>query len=279
MAEEPAGAPLLDLRLLLPCLAAWALGAWALSWSGAVRAQVATLALLLVLGLWVGGVRYRGRHARASWRRDGPAVLGLALVAAGLVLGSSAVHEATRRVGPVDRLVAERAMVRAEGVVLTEPIVRAGRASGDEGSPAPDQVLLRVRLESVTARGVTTRVRAPVLVRAGQPWGEVGWHDRIALTGRLAPAEPADPEIAVLSPRGPPRPLGERSPVRAAAEHLRSGMREAMEPLPADARGLLPALVIGDTSMTPQDLTDDMLLVGMSHLSAVSGAIVPQGLY
>ncbi|WP_068422218.1 ComEC/Rec2 family competence protein [Janibacter terrae] len=274
MAEEPAGAPLLDLRLLLPCLAAWALGAWALSWSGAVRAQVATLALLLVLGLWVGGVRYRGRHARASWRRDGPAVLGLALVAAGLVLGSSAVHEATRRVGPVDRLVAERAMVRAEGVVLTEPIVRAGRASGDEGSPAPDQVLLRVRLESVTARGVTTRVRAPVFVRAGQPWGEVGWHDRIALTGRLAPAEPADPEIAVLSPRGPPRPLGERSPVRAAAEHLRSGMREAMEPLPADARGLLPALVIGDTSMTPQDLTDDMLLVGMSHLSAVSGSNV-----
>ena len=277
-AGQPATAqrppPALDLRLLVPCLSAWALGAWALSWPGSTRAVGAGLAAGLVGLLWLGGVRYRGRHAAPSWRRDGPAVLGLTCVASVLVLGASAAHEATRHVGPIDDLVAERAMVRAQGVVLTEPIVRAGRPSGDEGSAAAPRVLLRVRLESVTARGVTTRVRAPVFVRAQQPWDEVGWHDRIELTGRLAPAEPQDPEVALLSPRGPPQPVGERSPVRAAAEHLRAGMREAMEPLPADARGLLPALVIGDTSMTPQDLTDDMLLVGMSHLSAVSGSNV-----
>ncbi|WP_415830856.1 ComEC/Rec2 family competence protein, partial [Janibacter anophelis] len=51
-------------------------------------------------------------------------------------------------------------------------------------------------------------------------------------------------------------------------------MRDAVQPLPADARGLLPALVIGDTSLTPQELTDDMLVTGMSHLSAVSGSNV-----
>lgn len=264
----------LDLRLLLPCLFAWGIGARALSWSGSARAHGAAAAILLLALLWLAGVRYRSRHARVSWRRDGPGVLALTLVATVLVLGASAIHEATRTVGPIEDLVAQRAMVRAHGVVLTEPILRTDRRSRDEGSRASTQVLLRVRLTSVTARGVTTGVNAPVFIRAQQDWAAARWHDRIVLSGRLSPADPADPEVAVLSPRGPPRPVGERSAVRGAAEHLRTGMRHAMEPLPAQARGLLPALVIGDTSLTPQDLTDDMLVTGMSHLSAVSGSNV-----
>ncbi len=271
MAARP---PVLDLRLLVPCLTAWAVGARALAWPGETRAKGAALALLLLLLLVALGVRYRGRHARVSWRRDGPGVMALTLVAIGLVLGASAAHESTRRVGPVDELAGQDAMIRGEGVVLTEPIVRSGRPRGDEGGSPPQQVLLRVRLESVTARGVTTAVSAPLFVRADEAWTEVGWHDRITLSGRLAPAGPADPEVGVLSPRGPPVPVGERSMVRAAAEYLRTGMRRAVDPLPSDARALLPALVIGDTSMTPPELTDDMLVTGMSHLSAVSGSNV-----
>lgn len=243
--EEP---PVLDLRLLVPCLSAWATGAWALAWPGSLRLQGALAAVLLLGVLAVAGVRYRGRHARASWRRDGPMVLALTLVAVALALGASTAHESTRRVGPIDDLLAQGAMVRAEGVVLTEPVVRAGRASGDAGSgggggeagaagdEAPRQVLLRVRLVSVTARGVTTPVSAPVFIRGNESWADVGWRDWIALSGKLSPADPVDPEVAQLSPRGPPQALGERSLVRSAAEHLRSGKREAMQPLPADAR-------------------------------------------
>lgn len=275
MSREP---PVLDLRLLVPCLSAWALGAWALTWSGQHRAVGALCAVALLLVAIALGVRYRGRHARPSWRRDGPGAMALTLVAAGLVLGSSAIHEATRSVGPIDELAGQGAMIRAQGVVLTEPIVRAGRTGSDSGSDSgsdpPQQVLLRVRLETVTARGASTRVSAPVFVRAKEAWADVGWHDRISLSGKLSPADPADPEVAVLSPRGPPELVGERSMVRTAAEHLRSGMRAAVEPLPGDARALLPALVIGDTSLTPQELTDDMLVTGMSHLSAVSGSNV-----
>lgn len=272
--SSPAEPPPLDLRLLVPCLAAWAIGARALAWPGETRAAGAATATLLLAVLVAAGVRYRGRHARVSWRRDGPGVLALTLVATALVLAASAAHESTRRVGPVDELVTEGAMVRGEAVVLTEPIVRAGRASGDEGEPPPQQVLLRVRMESVTARGETTGVSAPLFVRADEEWTDIGWHDRITLSGKLSPVDPADPEVGALSPRGPPAPVGERSVVRRAAEYLRTGMREAVDPLPTDARALVPALVIGDTSMTPQELTDDMLVTGMSHLSAVSGSNV-----
>ena len=162
--REDAGPAVLDLRLLLPCLVAWAIGARALAWPGDLRAKGAATAVLLLLLLVASGVRYRGRHARVSWRRDGPGVLALTLVATALVLGASAAHESTRRLGPVDELVDERAMIRGEGVVLTEPIVRPGRASGDEGEAPPDQVILRVRLEEVTAR----------FVRADEEWTEVG---------------------------------------------------------------------------------------------------------
>ena len=271
MTTEPA----LDLRLLLPCLTAWAVGAWALSWTGGQRAFGAALALTALAGLVVAGVRYRGRHAQPSWRRDGPGVLALALVATTLVLGASAAHEARRQVGPVHELAERGAMVRAEGVVLMEPRPLRGRPTGDEGGESPEQVFLTIRLEEVTARGETSEVHAPVFVRGDGDFAELGWHDRVEVVGMLAPAEDrADPEVASLSPRGPPRRVGDRSWVLATAEHLRSGMRTAVDPLPSDARALLPALVIGDTSLTPQELTDDMLLTGMSHLSAVSGSNV-----
>lgn len=260
----------LDLRLLLPALVGWSLGAWALSWGTSARVGVAAAAAVAATAL-VAGTLHQPRHAEPSrrlrWGRGRPLV---ALVLAGiaLVLGASAAHESTRRAGPVPELAERGATVTAEAVVLTEPLPMRSRQGGEP------RVRLRLRLESVTARGQTSRVRAPVLVMAPGEWAAVGWHDRVTVSGRLRPADAGEEVIAVLTPRGSPEPVGSRSPVRAVAEHMRQGLREAVEPLPADAEGLLPALVIGDTSGTPQELTDDMLLVGMSHLSAVSGSNV-----
>ena len=58
------------------------------------------------------------------------------------------------------------------------------------------------------------------------------------------------------------------------ADVVRERFAEATDGLPADARGLLPGLVIGDTSRTPHDLDEAMLVTGMTHLSAVSGSNV-----
>lgn len=268
--DRAADARRLDLRLLVPALLAWAIGAWALGWPVRTRLVVAAVAALLGLLLVLGTV-HRARHAGDGWRSRasrGRPLLALTLLALALVLGASSGHDAARRAGPVPELADERASITAEAVVLTEPVrVR----SGFGGEP---RVRLRVRLEQVTARGETTPVRAPVLLMAPGEWARVGWHDRVRLSGRLAAAERGDEVVAHLSPRGPPEAVGDRSPVRAVAEHMRTELRGAVEPLPADAQGLLPALVIGDTSQTPPELSDDMLLVGMSHLSAVSGSNV-----
>ncbi|MFD4182496.1 ComEC/Rec2 family competence protein [Rhodococcus sp. NPDC058514] len=46
----------------------------------------------------------------------------------------------------------------------------------------------------------------------------------------------------------------------------------AQSALPPDAAGLLPGLVVGDTSALPGGVRDDFTAAGLSHLTAVSGA-------
>ena len=62
--------------------------------------------------------------------------------------------------------------------------------------------------------------------------------------------------------------------VQRAAGTLRAGLRRAVARLPSGPRGLLPGLVVGDTSRMPPVLVDDFRTAGLTHLVAVSGANV-----
>lgn len=250
-----------DLRLLAPALAAWACAAWALGASP--RWRTTTAVLLGALGL---AVIVLGRPP--ARRRRWAGLLALALVASSACVAAAALHEVRSRVGEVVRLADRRAAVTARAVVLTEPVLR--RAAGRD----EETVVLRLRLTEVTARGEVRRTQAPVLVRTTEAsWRGLSWRDEVRLTGTLSPARPGDDVVAQLRPRGPPQVEG-RGRALAATDHMRARLRQATVGLPADARGLVPALVIGDTSQTPEDLEDDMLVTGMSHLSAVSGSNV-----
>ena len=92
--------------------------------------------------------------------------------------------------------------------------------------------------------------------------------------GRLRPAQRGDDVAAVLSGRGAPAVRSPPSRVQRAAGVLRAGLQEAVAPLPAAERGLLPGLVVGDTSRLDDELRDDFRTVGLSHLTAVSGTNV-----
>jgi competence protein ComEC len=252
----------LDLRLLVPALVAWATCAAALGLRPSVLATLAGCGLgLAVVVLW------RAPFSRLTLDRwDAPVALVLAAVA--LVLAASAAHTAVREAGPVRSLARERAMVELTGVVTRDPVVVGGRQL--DGST----VRLTLRVDAVTGRGKRADVSTPVLVIGDASWERVRWHERVSVKGTLLESEPGDDVVAVLRPRGKPRTVSPPGLVARAAEHLRAGLRDAAAPLPSDARGLLPALVIGDTSRTPSDLTDAMLATGMTHLSAVSGSNV-----
>jgi competence protein ComEC len=132
-------------------------------------------------------------------------------------------------------------------------------------------VMLRASAHEVTGRGRTTAAHAPVAVRGDGVLLGLRWHDRVRFRGRLGPPQPGAADVAVLR-ASEVVVVDSAGPVARVAEHLRAGLRRAVDPTPADARGLLPGLVIGDTTRTPLDLTEAMRATGMTHLTAVSGS-------
>ncbi len=265
----------LDLRLLVPALVGWAFTAAVLAWSLTALVTVGSVCAVLAT-LTVAWPTVRAAHADSAGRigrvgRSGSSrwtAVGLSLAAVALVSGSTAGHLAARSAGPLTTLAHDHAVVAVEGLVGTEPTVRV--------LPGRDTVMVRFRLTvtEVTARGTRSAVRSPILVMADERWQHVRWREGVRVRGKLVPAEPGDDVIAVIRPNGNPDSTHAPGVVEGGAERLRSGLRQAAAPLPSDARGLLPALVIGDTSRTPPDLTEAMLATGMTHLSAVSGSNV-----
>ncbi|WP_131104015.1 ComEC/Rec2 family competence protein [Ornithinimicrobium sufpigmenti] len=261
---DDAGAQLrvLDLRLLLPALLAW--GVLVALLPRPVEAIAVTSIACLT------GALVLLRRARASRRSGRARLVAMSCAAVGLVTGATALHVATSDAGLVTRWAEQRATSQVELVVTTEPRVVT---RGDERQPL---VVLEARVSRAQARGQVTTPRTPVVIfaSAGQGWEDVRWRSTVATTGRWAPAEPGERTRAVLTPRGGPSVLAEPAVLLRGVDVVRDRFREALQPLPADSRGLVPGLVIGDTSLTPPDLTEAMRLTGMTHLSAVSGSNV-----
>ncbi|MBT8225485.1 MAG: ComEC/Rec2 family competence protein, partial [Dactylosporangium sp.] len=95
---------------------------------------------------------------------------------------------------------------------------------------------------------------------------------RFEAEGRLGRPRRGDLSAAVLFVRSAPTSLGQPSPVQRAAGGLRAGLRRACAPLPDEVGGLLPGLVVGDTTALDPGVADDFRATGMTHLCAVSGS-------
>ncbi|MEU6824917.1 ComEC/Rec2 family competence protein [Streptomyces atriruber] len=116
---------------------------------------------------------------------------------------------------------------------------------------------------------------APEATGSAPSWTGLLPSTRVRVQGRLAPPLSEGSEAAaVLRVAGEraPRVVGEPSRTQRLAGELRGGLREATEGLPADARALLPGLVVGDTSRVPAELDQAFRATDLTHLLAVSGA-------
>lgn len=292
-----------DLRLLLPAATGWVVQALLLGADGGWRLACGGLAVGVTAAAVVHHHRRRrgGRpapplragDARSSARPDPSpgsddgrsarpvpsrgagdatsyaALLALTGLVVLLVTGALIAWTAVRDAGPVAELARERAVVTARAGVAGDPHLVAGGRGG------PPLVAVVVDLHEVTGRGTTTSVHDPVLVLGDTSLLALRWRSEVLLTGRLGPTDdPADDVVALLAPHGPVRVVSEPGAVERVAELVRGRFEAATGHLPADARGLLPGLVLGDTTRSPQDLTAAMQASGLTHLSAVSGSNV-----
>ncbi|MFI0482019.1 ComEC/Rec2 family competence protein [Actinomadura sp. 9N215] len=130
-------------------------------------------------------------------------------------------------------------------------------------------IIIRARVEAVPK----AKVRVPVLLIAGDDrWLRLVPSQRVRLHGRFVSPRGADLLAAVVIVRGPPAVLGPPSTIQRAAEHVRARLRDASAQLPPDQRGVLPGMVVGDTSLLDPDLAEDFRAAGLTHLLVVSGA-------
>ena len=229
-----------------------------------------------------------GRPARATWPMVSVAAVLLCVAAAAV---SAGLHGADVRRGPVPDLARQYATVTAEVEVTSDPRLSRPRISGDH--VAPTSVLIEGEVQRVEkADGTAAVTRAPVLVivDAGargsggetaaerpprSPWLELLPSTRVRVVARLAPAAvEGDRVAAVLRVRGKtvPEAVGGPSGVQRFAGRLRAGLREATDGLPADARALLPGLVVGDTSRITPELDEAFKETDLAHTLAVSGS-------
>ncbi len=254
----PDAAEQLDLRLVPAALATWVV-----AWQGRLlppRLLLGAGGLLVLVTLLLLLSRRGGRFLLAA------TVCGCAAASA-LVTG---LHTQGLGAGPVHALASREAAVRVEGVVARDP-----RRTATGGPRGGDLVVVRVRVEAVTAGGRRHLLRSPVVVLSDDTtWLRLLPSQHVRVEGRLRAAERGDDVAAVLSARGPPVVLSPPSRVQRVAGHLRAGLRRAVRPLPEREQGLLPGLVVGDVSRLSPEVREDFRVVGLTHLTAVSGSNV-----
>lgn len=278
-----------DVRLAVPAALVWA-AALAGLWLepapllGLCLALTVVAACLLFLpgrrGPLAGGVRFRGRGLRRSSlrrpvrRRHAPVARRFtATVAVGLLLAvAAAAHSAAaasqRFEGPLaEAIQAGRTVVAVLEVAgAPRPLGGAGPAAGAARWSVP------VWTREVSTGGAVLRTRAQLVVTGGGQWEQLVPGQIVRAAGKLRPPEPGRPEAGGLSAATGPDRRGGAAALQSAATDLRARFVKGSAFLAGDAAGLLPGMVTGDTSALDDGLGNAMKVVGMTHLTAVSGA-------
>lgn len=246
-ADEP-----FDLRTLPLALAAWA-GARAGTggWRDALVVGLLAAAALPVL----------------ARRRGAAAIAALLVLLAGFGVGH--LRAAQLDGCATARLAGERATATVLLRTTSDPTLTPRRGVIPEHAQADVTVL------AVQARGTLVREQVPAQLRGSAarsrmvlalPAGST-----LRAEVRAAPPLPGQGRAAVLTLVGPPEVVAPPGAGARVVDDLRAGLHRATWRAPARAAGLLPSLVVGDTSGLDSGLQDDFRATGLTHLTAVSG--------
>jgi len=231
------------------------------------------VAMLVWAGAWcgiTGGLAWVGVGvavvcaALVAWRYASLAMaLGAACVlAAG---GTGALVKWTTDSSPLAGFADAGSVVEVQAQVTGDPQVWAAHGV------LPGRTAVAVTVRQVTGHGSAYNLRQTasllmgldgprldvgqgVVFEAKAGWSDTGLAPEVRLT--------ALGDVAVVSQPGA---------IGRAVNALRDGLRSAMAHSPPDQAGLVPGLVVGDTSGLTPELLDDFKATSLTHLNAVSG--------
>lgn len=136
-----------------------------------------------------------------------------------------------------------------------------------------DPRLARSNVWVIPATLLPGELRVVVLTKA-DGWAALLPGQEVRATVRFGQPRGGDLTAATLSTVDAPTLVGEPPWWQTAAGRIRAGLQRACAPLPPLPGGLLPGLVVGDTSKLDPELAQQFREVGLTHLVAVSGSNV-----
>ncbi|WP_067840818.1 ComEC/Rec2 family competence protein [Nocardia lijiangensis] len=240
-------------------------GAVAVAGVGAGMTVAVAVVVVSVLAAVVSEMRRRGEGS------EGRRAVALTLLAAVLLGAGFAVAAAWR-----EHRVATHPMREVYGlsmrVVVTptdDPKPVRGSSFGGER-----RWIVRAALREYRNADATVRSGGRVVILASGPeWGELLPGQPIEFRAQPQPPKNRDLTVAALHAVGLPKPVAAPPWWQRAAASVRHDFAgAATAALPSDAAGLLPALVLGDTSGLPEPVRQDFETSGLQHLCVVSGA-------
>lgn len=239
--------------------------------------------------------RSRGQRSTASSQGGGTGSATRsvrATVAAGLLLSVAAgAHAAVASTQRHDGAVA--AAIAGGSVAAELEVTGPPRRLSGPGRPGEsERWAVPAALLELVFGGRRVEANTRIVVLGGPGWGEARAGQRLRTAGRLKQAAAGGAEAAVLAATSLPAGLARLGSGAGAGSGgdgaggggagggggdevlagLRSGFGAAAAGLAGDARGLLPGMVTGDTAGLDPTLAAAMKTVGMTHLTAVSGA-------
>ncbi|WP_312884486.1 ComEC/Rec2 family competence protein [Nocardia barduliensis] len=263
--EESGLAQVLDARLLPAALCCW--GATIVALTAGWRAGVLVAALLTVsaIGLWV---LLSWAIAHRSERRRAVAVVALAAV----VLGAGFAAAAAWREHRVATHPLRAATGQSLHVVVTltdDPKPLRAKLFGAER-----QWVIRADLREYRRGGATVRAGGAVVILASGPeWADLSPGRPVEFRARVNQPRRPDLTVVTLHAQGAPGIAGPLPWWQRVADSVRADFAaSAARALPPGSAGLLPALVVGDTSALTDEVRDAFQIAGLQHLTVVSGA-------
>ncbi|MGW4844097.1 ComEC/Rec2 family competence protein [Nocardia brasiliensis] len=232
--------------------AGWVVGVW-----------VAVGLVVLAIGLWVL-LLWAMAHRRVRQRAVAVVALAAVLLAAGFAV-AAAWREHQVATHPLRALAGHS--VRVLVTASDDPKPVRGNAFGGE------RWVLRANLREYRygARTVQTG-GAVVILAAGAGWAQLSPGQRVQFPAKADLPRQRDLTVATLRAVGEPKPMGVLPWWQRLARSVRTDFAGAVtHALPAEPAGLLPALVVGDTSALSDQVREDFEIAGLEHLCAVSG--------
>ena len=285
-----------DIRLLPSVVAAWAMATAAIAWPADTTQTVAALLGVAVLGataitfMWRRSRRRPLQGCQLQRRRVQRSVGTVAtLLLACICLLGVLLAVGLRNAGTGSSQL-EQAVAQGQDMAVTLEVATAPRQL--EGGNGPPRVLFDAFVVHATVRGRIMSGRLPIRVVAGAAWAGLQPGERAWTAGKITTAEASDRVAGILHPSTDPiaatalhdnaeagrvgRGSGGENGTQAVVASMRKAWQGSVERAWAssspDTAGLLPGMVMGERSGMGSGLNDAMKTVGLTHLTAVSGA-------